>query len=104
MSMVQKNIARPGRLIGISGEVVERAVVGELGLKAIEQVYEPDSIVLEERRPSDFGRHGQERLGVWRDPVAQRRLRRMVLVRRSCRNPLLWPSNRHSLGTLGPQR
>ncbi len=48
MSMVHKNIARPGRLLGISAEIVERAIIGELGLKAIEQVYEPDSIVLGE--------------------------------------------------------
>jgi CRP-like cAMP-binding protein len=48
MSAVRKNITYPMQLEGISTEIAERAIIGELGLKTFEQVYEPDSIVLEQ--------------------------------------------------------
>ncbi|HEY4203097.1 MAG TPA: Crp/Fnr family transcriptional regulator [Devosiaceae bacterium] len=51
MSVVQKNFAQPQRLTRISAEIAERAITRELGLKAIERVYEPGGIVLEEGDP-----------------------------------------------------
>lgn len=48
MSVIQKNIITPQRWTSISAEMAERAIIGELGLRTIEQVYEPDSIVLEQ--------------------------------------------------------
>jgi len=51
MSIIQKNFAQPHRVGRVSAEEAERAITRELGLKAVERSYEPDSIVLEEGDP-----------------------------------------------------
>ena len=51
MSIIQKDFAQSRRVGRVLAEEAERAITQELGLKAAERIYEPDSIVLEEGNP-----------------------------------------------------
>jgi len=51
MSIIHKDFAQSRRVGRVLAEEAERAITQELGLKAAERIYEPDSIVLEEGNP-----------------------------------------------------